>query len=111
MRASRLLSSILCSILFPLTESTISAYLVPYRKCKETIWGCCVFVTLGSIALHTFPAWPLKTLRLQVQAGGNPSEVITEDPHHHILTARPNLLGSSPSDAVRERLVFPAQRA
>jgi hypothetical protein len=72
------LSSTLLSVLFPLIESTISPYLVPYHKCKETIWGegCYVFVILGPIALHAFPDWPLKTLRLQVQAGGKPSEVI-----------------------------------
>lgn len=52
MRASHLLSSILLCILFPLTESTSSAYLVPYHKCKETVWGCCVFVILGPIALY-----------------------------------------------------------
>lgn len=100
MRASHLMSGVLRCTLVPLTESTISAYLVPYHECKETVWGCCVFVILGPIALYTFPAWPTKTLRLQVQAGGKTSAMIS------VASPSNTTFCSSPSDAVPEGCVL-----
>lgn len=49
MRASHLLSSILLCILFPLTESTISAYLVPHNYVKKQSEGVAYLLYLAPL--------------------------------------------------------------